>query len=78
MLDLFARLLEQRRKFKYLHRERVPQRVFHQSAVRCFGHGASFGIANAKNGENGVVFARKNVCTQNIERNNRKRSRDLR
>src|SRR5437879_6153937 len=78
MLDLMARLLEQRRKLKGLNFERVTQRVFHLSAVLCLGHGLSFRIASTKNGQNGVVFARENVSAQDIEWNNRKRSRDFR
>src|SRR5438132_2335684 len=78
MLDLMARLLEQRRKLKDLNFECVTQRVFHLSAVLSLGHGLSFRIANTKNGQNCVVFARENVGAQNIEWNNRKRSRDFR
>src|SRR5260370_41075624 len=78
MLDLVARFLEQRRKLKGLNFERVTQRVFHLSAVLSLGHGLSFRIANTKNGQNGVVFARENVSAQNIEWNNRKRTRGFR
>src|SRR5437016_7129525 len=78
MLDFATRLFQQWRKLKRLNFERLSQRVFHQGAVQCLRYRTPFHIAYAKNGENRVVFARKNVCAQNIQRNNRKRSRDLR
>ena len=72
MLNLVTRLLEQRRKLESVNQERVAQRFFHEVAIAPFGDCASFHVAHPKDGENAVVFARKNVCAQDIERNNRK------
>ena len=72
MLNLVTCLLEQRRKLESINQQRVAQRLFHELAIAPFGHCASFHIAHSKNGENGVVFAGKNVCAQDIERNNGK------
>ena len=61
MLNLLPRLLEQRRKLKSFHFERVTQRVFNQGAIAHLGHGAPFHIAHPKNSEKGLVVARENV-----------------
>src|ERR1700675_3077366 len=78
MLNFLPRLFEQGRELKSFHFERTPQCIFDHCTIAHVGHSMSFHPADAKNYQNGMVFAREYVSAQNIERHNRKRSSDFR
>ena len=71
IMNFFPRFFQQRRKFKMLNFECAAQRLFNQFAIFRFGDSVPFHVADAENAEHGVIFARKNIRAQNVERDNR-------
>src|SRR4051812_46318479 len=58
---LTPRFIDYGPEIKVLFLQGVPERFFHQIEVSLVGYGATFGVANMKNVENGVIPSSKSV-----------------
>src|SRR6266516_1146123 len=71
---LTRRSLDERQKIEVLMLERALQSLFDEFAVTLVGDGMSLRAAHSKDTQNDAISAGENICAQNINWNDRKRS----